>query len=290
MFLEEMLPSPSAPMHLLPLLTSSLRRYFWPKPKERAVSTSLSNRTLLSAAVCSAICVTLSVAAMVAVQIAFSRVDKNNHLELSQDRFYAISGWTFLLYDLLHIYVLGVFAFWLVRSLCWEAWIGGSALIISSFADMGSLSVNMFLQTPALSALADGRSVGFPQPEAGYDVICSTLDFTQASFALVGSFFLAGAALKVAGPARLAGWLIIAGFPISIFQIAEVGIHAPWTAIVDDWATPLSELSQHMMMAICLWNIFHQKSISSDAQLMVSPRKEARLGLKRTTSQVICDR
>jgi hypothetical protein len=273
--LEEMLPSSSVPMRVLPLLISSLRRYLWPNPKEGvAVPAGLSNRTLFSAAVCSALCVALSLTAVVAVQIAFSRVDRNNRLGLSQDCFYAISGWTFLLYDLFHSYVIGVFAFWLVRSLCWEAWIGGSALIISSLADIGSLSVDMFLQTPALSALANGRSAGFPHPEAGYDVICSTLDFTQASFGLVGSFFLAGAAMKVAGPARLAGWFIIAGFPISIFQIAEVGLHTPWTAIVDNWVTPLSEIMVHVMMAVCLWNIFRQKSVSSDSQPMVSPRLE----------------
>jgi hypothetical protein len=161
--LEEMLPSSSVPVRVLPLLMSSLRRYLWPNPKEGvAVPAGLSNRTLLSAAVCSALCVALSLTAVVAVQIAFSRVDRNNRLGLSQDCFYAISGWTFLLYDLFHSYVIGVFAFWLVRSLCWEAWIGGSALIISSLADIGSLSVDMFLQTPALSALAMVDLPDFP--------------------------------------------------------------------------------------------------------------------------------
>jgi hypothetical protein len=266
-FLEDaLLPAP-LPMRLLPLLSSAIRRYFWPTPKcSGAISANLSRRTLLSAAICSGICVALSLAAILTLQIAFSRVGQNNRLGLSQDGFFAMSGWTFLLYDLVHICVIGVFAFWLVRSLCWEAWIGGSALIIASLADFGSLSVSMFLQTPALSALANGEPVGFPNPEAGYDVICSTLDFTQASFALVGSIFLAGAAMKAQGSARIAGWFIIAGFPIGIFQIAELGLHTPWTAVVDDWVTPLCEIIEHLIMAICLWDLFRQKDLSSNSR------------------------
>jgi hypothetical protein len=128
---------------------------------------------------------------------------------LSQDGFYAMSGWSFLIYDLVHIYVIGVFAFWLVRSLCWEAWIGASALIIAALAEFGSLGVNIFLQIPTLSAPVHGKSIGLPQPEAGYDVICSTFDFAKASFAPVGSFFLAGAAMKARKSARWVGWFAL---------------------------------------------------------------------------------
>src|SRR5215471_21545588 len=136
-------------MHLFSLFSFAVRRYFWPTPKSAATtSDNLAKGILLSGALCSGICVVLSLTATLATQIAFSRVDPNNRLGLSQDGFYAMSGWSFLLYDLVHIYVVGVFAFWLVRSLCWEAWIGGSALVISSLADLGSLSVNMFLQIP----------------------------------------------------------------------------------------------------------------------------------------------
>ena len=138
-------------------------------------------------------------------------------------------------------------------------------MIIASLSDFGSLSVNMFLQTPTLSAMANGESLGLSTPEAGYDVICSTLDFSQASFALVGLIFLAGAAMKKQGTARLVGWFIIAGLPIAIFQIAEVGLYTPWTRIVDDWITPISEIVQHLIMAICLWEMSRRQLPSSQS-------------------------
>jgi hypothetical protein len=254
-------------MHLFSLLSSGVRRYFWPTSTSVAATpVNLSKGILLSGFACSAICVALSLMAILATQIAFSRVDRDNRLGLSQDGFYAMSGWSFLIYDLVHIYVIGVFAFWLVRSLCWEAWIGGSALVIASLADFGSLSVNIFLQIPALSALVHGKSIGLPQPEAGYDVICSTLDFAQASFAMVGSFFLAGAAMKARKSARLVGWFVLLGLLISIFQIAEVGLHSFWTEIVNDWLTPVSEILEHLAIAICLWILFSQENFSSDSR------------------------
>jgi len=252
-------------MHLFSLLSSGVRRYFWPTSTSVAITpANLPKGILLSGSACSAICVALSLMAILATQIAFSRVDRDNRLGLSQDGFYAMSGWSFLIYDLVHIYVIGVFAFWLVRSLCWEAWIGGSALVIASLADFGSLSVNIFLQIPALSALVHGKSIGLPQPEAGYDVICSTLDFAQASFAMVGSFFLAGAALKAPKGARLVGWFVLVGVVISVFQIAEVGLHTLWTQFVNDWLTPVSQILEHLAIAIFLWILFRQKDISSD--------------------------
>jgi len=212
---------------------------------------------------------------MVTMQIAFSRVDRTNHLGLSLDGFYALGDWAYLTYDLAHIYVVAVFAFWLARSLCWEAWLGGAALIVATLGDFGSLGVDIFLQTPALSALAHGESVGTPHPEAGYDLICSTLDFAQASFAMVGSFFLAGAALRGRGMARVVGWFLIAGFTISIFQIAEVGLHTSWTNIVDDWITPLGAVAGHSVMAVCLWGLFRKKGISSHARSTIGASKGA---------------
>jgi hypothetical protein len=211
---------------------------------------------LLSGAVCGGFCIVLSITGVVVTQIALGEVDRNNRLGLSQDGFYAISGWAFLSYDLIHIYVIGVFACWLVRSLCWEAWVGGSALIVSGLADCASLGVNIFLLTPALNAYVNGTSAGLPHPEAGYDLICSTLDFAQASFALVGSFFLAGAAMKAGGRARLAAWSIGLGFVTSVFQIAEVGLHTSWTDLVDDWLTPVTEILQHLSITVCLWGLY----------------------------------
>ena len=159
-----------------------------------------SNRTLTAAAICSVLCVLLSTLAIVAVQIAFSRFGPNNPLGLCQDPFYAVSGWAFLLYDLFHIFVIAVFALVLARASSWEAWMGGSASVISSLADFASLSVNIFFLTAALRALAQGRAIGFANPGAGYEVICSTLGFVQASFGLVGTLFLATAAIRAQSP------------------------------------------------------------------------------------------
>jgi hypothetical protein len=262
-------------MPLFHILTSAIRGYLWPTSKHSAIPANLPKWILVSGAVCSGICVALSLAAILTVQIAFWRVDRNNHLGLSQDGFHAMSGWAYLTCDLVHVYVIGVFAFWLARSLCWEAWLGGTALIIAALGDFGSLSVNMFLQAPALSALAHGQSVGTPDPEAGYDLICSTLNFAQASFAMVGSFFLAGAAVRGQGMARVVGWFLIAGFMISIFQIAEIGLHTFWTDLVDDWVTPVGKMAEHLVIAICLWGLFGRKDLYSDSQSTLQLSKKA---------------
>jgi hypothetical protein len=65
-----------------------------------------SNRMLILAAVCSVFCVFLLTIAIATGQIAFSRFGPDNNLVLSQDPFYAISGWAFLLYDLVHVFVI----------------------------------------------------------------------------------------------------------------------------------------------------------------------------------------
>jgi hypothetical protein len=221
-----------------------------------------SNRILILATLCSLLCVLLSTIAVATAQIALCRFGPDNTLGLSQDHFYAISGWAFLLYDLVHVFVIAVFALVLARTFAWEAWMGGGALVASSLADFASLFVNIFFQTAALRALAQGQPVGFANPEAGYEVICSTLDFAQASFGLVGTLFLASAAIKVSGMARFAGCFLLAGLPISFFQIAEVGLHTPWTIIVDEWVTPFDEVVQHAVIAITLFAILRHKGRS----------------------------
>jgi hypothetical protein len=218
-----------------------------------------SNRILILAAVCSTLCVFLSTIAIATGQIAFSRFGPDNNLGLSLDPFYAISGWAFLLYDLVHVFVIAVFALVLARAFSWEAWMGGGASVVSSLADFASLFVNIFFLTAALRALAQGKPIGLASPEAGYEVICSTLDFAQASFGLVGTLFLATAAIKVSGMARVAGWFLLAGLPISFFQIAEVGLHTPWTIIVDGWVTPLDEVAQHTVITITLFAIIRHR-------------------------------
>lgn len=244
-------------MRFLDLVTSAMRLNRWPGSKRAVHGTApLGRGVLFSGVLCSGCCIAFSIAAVVTSQIAFSRVGRGNHFGLSQDPFYAMSGWAYLGYDLLHIFVVGLFGLWLVRSLCWEAWIGATALIVSACADAGSLSVNMFLQMPALNALANEKSAGLPHPEAGYDLICSTLDFAQGTFSLVGSFFLGAAALKVGKAARLAAWFMLLGFVTSALQIAEVGVHTGWTAFLDDWLTPGTEILQQTGIAACFWGLF----------------------------------
>lgn len=211
---------------------------------------NLSNRILIAAIVCCALCILLSAVAIEADQLALARISPDNRLALSQDPYYAISGWAFLFYDLIHIFVIAVFALVLARNFGWEAWMGGGASVVSSLADVSSLCVNMFFLMTALRALAEGRATGIATPEAGYDVICSTLDFAQASFGLVGTLFLATAAIKAPGTAKVAGWFLLGGLPISFFQIAEVGLHTPWTVIVDEWVTPINEIIQQLVIAI----------------------------------------
>ena len=137
----------------------------------------LPNRILIAATICCALCVLLSTVAIGASQIAFSRIDPSNRLVLSQDFYHSVASWAFLLYDLLHLFVIAVFALVLAQSFSWEAWMGGGASVVSTLADLLSVSVNMFFLMAALRAMAEGKPTGLVTPEAGYDVICSTLDF-----------------------------------------------------------------------------------------------------------------
>src|SRR5580700_9644441 len=223
----------------------------------------LSNRILIAAAVCCALCVLLSTAAIGANQIAFSRFDPNNRLALSQDAYHTFASWAFLLYDLLHIFVIVVFALVLAETFSWEAWMGGGASVVSSLADISSLSVNMFFLMATLRAMAEGKATGLVTPEAGYDVICSTLDFAQASFGLVGTLFLATAAVKASGMAKLVGWFLLIGLPISIFQVAEVGLHTPWTVIIDAWVNPVDEIIQQTVIGIALFAVLQRQPESA---------------------------
>jgi hypothetical protein len=172
---------------------------------------------------------------------------------------------------LFHIFVITVFALILARGFRWEAWIGGGASVVSSLAYFASLSVNIFILTAALRALAQGRAVGFANPEAGYEVICSTLDFVQAFFGLVGTLFLATAAIRVSGIARVAGWSLTAGLPIGFFQVAEVGLHRSWTAIVDEWVTPIDEIVLHIVIGMALFDIISHRVRSRLARSTQEP-------------------
>jgi hypothetical protein len=219
----------------------------------------LSNRILIAAALCCALCVVLSASAITANLIAFSRIDPNNRLALCQDISHTLAAWAFLLYDLLHIFVIVVFALVLAESSSWEAWMGGGASVVSSLADFSSVSVNTFFLMATLRAMAEGKAVGLVTPEAGYEVICSTLDFAQSSFGLVGTLFLATAAIKATGMAKVAGWFLLIGLPISLAQVAEVGLRAPWTVIIDVWVTPLNEIVQQIVIGLTLFEILRRR-------------------------------
>jgi hypothetical protein len=223
----------------------------------------LSNRILVAATVCCALCVLLSTVAIGAEQLAYSRIDPNNNLALCQNLYHSVAGWAFLLFDLLHIFVIVVFALVLAQTFSWEAWMGGGASVVSTLADLSSLSVNMFFLMAALRAMAEGNSSGFVTPEAGYEVICSTLDFAQASFGVVGTLFLATAAIKASGMAKVAGWFLLLGaLPISFLQVAEVGMHTPWTVIFDTWVIPFDEIIQQIVIGLALYAIVLRRSKS----------------------------
>jgi hypothetical protein len=102
-------------------------------------------------------------------------------------------------------------------------------------------------------------------------VICSTLDFAQASFGLVGTLFLATAAIKASGLAKVAGWLLLIGLPISIFQVAEVGMHMPWTVIIDSWVNPIDEIVQQTAIGIVLFAILCRKPKSRQEEDGIEP-------------------
>jgi hypothetical protein len=72
---------------------------------------------------------------------------------------------------------------------------------------------------------------------------------------LVGTLFLATAAIKASGLAKVAGWFLLIGLPISIFQVAEVGMHTPWTVIVDAWLNPIDEIVQQIVIGIALFTV-----------------------------------
>jgi hypothetical protein len=219
----------------------------------------VSNKVLILAAICCALCVLLSIVGIDAEQFAFSRNDPSNRLGLSQDAYHAVAGWAFLLYDLLHIFVIVVFALVLAQTFSWEAWMGGGAAVVSSLAALSSLSVNMFFLMAALRAMADGRASGLVTPEAGYDVICSTLDFAQASFGLVGTLFLATAAIKASGMTKVAGQFLLIGLPLGFFQLAEIGVHTPWTTMVDSWVIPINTIIQQLVIGVALCAILRGK-------------------------------
>ena len=66
--------------------------------------------------------------------------------------------------------------------------------------------------------------------------------------------------------ARVAGWFLLLGLPISVLQVAEVGMHSPWTVIVDRWVTPVDEIIQAMVIGIALYAIYRGSADSGVAE------------------------
>jgi hypothetical protein len=77
---------------------------------------------------------------------------------------------------------------------------------------------------------------------------------------LVGTLFLATAALEASGMAKVAGWSLLIGLPISIFQVAEVGMHTPWTMIVDAWVNPIDEIIQQIVIGATLFTVLRSRT------------------------------
>jgi hypothetical protein len=238
----------------------------------------VSSKVLIAAVVCCVLCVLLSIAAVSLDQYACSRIDPSNRLALCLDNCYNLSHWAYLLYDLFHLFVIAVFALFLAESLSWEAWMGGSASIVSTLADMGSLCVKMFIVTAGLRALALGNPSGLVTPEAGYEFIGSTLDFANASFGIVGTLFLGTAAIKATGVSKIVGWFLLAGLPLGILQFAEVGLSMPWTYFVDIWITPLDEVVQQILIGIAFWTILRQRHEQNRSLQAAEPASLIRRG------------
>ncbi len=225
----------------------------------------LSNRVLAAAAISCVLCVLLSIVAVSSQQLAFSRLDPYNRLALSLNNYISLGHWAFLLYDLLHLFVIAIFALVLAQNFNWEAWMGAGASIISTLADIASLSVNMFIVMAGEKAAALGNASDLATPEAGYEVIASTLDFANASLGIVGTLFLGTAAIKASGMSKVVGWFLLASLPLGFLQFAEVGLRTPWTFLMDTWLTPLDEVVQQILIGIALWSILRQRRAANGA-------------------------
>jgi hypothetical protein len=219
----------------------------------------LSKSILLAAVISCAICVLLSIVGVAADQIAYSRIDPYNRMALCLDSYHAIANWAFLLYDLIHLFVIAIFALVLSETVSWEALLGGGVSMVATLSNMASVSVNVVFLTPGLQAMALGNEPGLAAPEAGFDVITSTLDFAQASFSLVGTLFLGTAAIKAPGMSKIVGWFLLASLPIGVLQFAEVGLRAPWTLVVDTWVTPLFEIVEQVLIGLVLLSMVRKQ-------------------------------
>jgi hypothetical protein len=188
----------------------------------------------------------LTIAAVSGQQIAYLRFDPADRLNLSSDFYYAESGWAFFLFDLVHIFVFILFAYFLARGSRAFAWLGTGWLVVSSLADMALLAIGLFVNSQTVHGT---NSAGSAVPFPGLQVFTSTLDIVQAFTGVIGYAFLAYAVFKTSGPTRLAGFFVLLGLPMGFIQMVEAGMK-DGTAFLDTWVTPLIEFTQHGVLTV----------------------------------------
>jgi hypothetical protein len=188
----------------------------------------------------------LTSAAVTGQQIAYLRFNPTDRLNLSSDFYYAESGWAFFFFDLIHIFVFTLFAYFLARGSKTFAWLGTGWLLVSSFADMALLAIGLFVNSETAYG---GNGAGSAVPFSGLQLITSTLDIIQAFTGVIGYAFLAYAVFKTRGPIRIAGFFVLLGLPMGFIQMVEAGMKDN-TAFLDTWVTPLIEFAQHGALAV----------------------------------------
>ena len=62
--------------------------------------------------------------------------------------------------------------------------------------------------------------------------------------------------------AKVAGWFLLAALPISVIQVAEVGMHTPWTVLIDAWVNPIDEIIQQIVIGMALFAVFRRRPTS----------------------------
>jgi len=69
---------------------------------------------------------------------------------------------------------------------------------------------------------------------------------------------------------KVAGWFLLMGLPISVLQVAEVGMHTSWTVIVDTLVTPIDEIIQQIVIGLALCAILQRRAQSG---ILAAPRQ-----------------
>jgi hypothetical protein len=212
------------------------------------------------AAFSSMLCLALLAAAVYGTNTVFAHINPSDRLRVSADFAYALSGAGFLVYDLIHIFVIWVFAFFLARFSYTLTWLGTGWLILSSLADLCSLALTMIVNTKIFNSISIGNGAGSAVPFSNYELFSSTLELIQSFSGLAGYAFLIWPVFKSTGPIRTAGYFVLLGFPLGLLQIAEIGRSSASTLWMDLWVTPFTEMIQHgaitayLIILLSRWN------------------------------------